>query len=124
MIGTNFHFRRSSSSSYGNDTVTVVTMNKISHLFAFLFYCLSLSFYSKMFLQLPTMIWTPITVYKLVRTDSEHIFYRTLLDACSLTFEYLKTLEYAYFIFPRWSVYLYQPLKMRMKLLRAGTRKR
>ena len=69
-----------------------------------------------MFLQLSNTIWTPSTVYKLVRTDSEHTFYRTLLDACFLTFEYLKTLEYAYFIFPRWSVYLYQRLKMRMKL--------
>ena len=36
---------------------------------------------------------------------SEHIFYTTLLDACLLTFEYLKTLEYAYFMLPCWNVY-------------------
>ena len=47
----------------GNDTVTKVTMNKVSHLFAFSFHYLSFSFNFKLFLPIKTTIWTPSTQY-------------------------------------------------------------
>ena len=69
-----------------NNTVTAVTINKISHLFALYFYHLIFSFYFKIFLPIQSTIWGPRIMYIVVARDLVllHISHGEETEACVL----------------------------------------